>query len=62
MPKDFERCVAEGGRVRTKNLGGGKYMHLCFKNGKSYAGEVKIKEKLPSRSKARSDIKKEYGE
>ncbi len=43
MPADFERCVKEGGRVRTKELGNGKYMHICFKDGKSYAGEVKTK-------------------
>ena len=47
MPADFDRCVKEGGRVRTKDLGGGKYMHLCFdKAGKSHAGEVKTKKKL----------------
>jgi len=37
--------VADGGRVRTKKLKDGKYMHICFKNGKSYAGEVKKKKK-----------------
>jgi hypothetical protein len=45
MPKQFESCVSEGGRVRTKTLKGGKYIHLCFKDGKSFAGEVKTKEK-----------------
>lgn len=44
MPADFDRCVKAGGRVRTKKLSGGKYMHICFKDGKSYAGEVKKKE------------------
>lgn len=39
----FEKCIREGGRVRTKSLGGGKYMHLCFKDGKSFAGEIKTK-------------------
>jgi hypothetical protein len=41
MPKAFEDCVSGGGKVRTKKLGGGKYMHICFKDGKSYSGEVK---------------------
>jgi len=41
MPAAFEKCVREGGRVRTKKLKGGKYIHICFKDGKSYAGEVK---------------------
>ena len=45
MPKAFEDCVKNGGRVRTKKLSGGRYMHICFLNGKSYAGEVKTKEK-----------------
>lgn len=40
MPADFEKCVRNGGRVRTKTLSGGRYMHICFLNGKSYAGEV----------------------
>ena len=42
MPKDFDACVAAGGRVRTKKVGKGKYIHLCWdKEGKSHAGEVK---------------------
>ena len=45
MPAGFDRCVKNGGRVRTKKLSGGRYMHICFLNGKSYAGEVKIKKK-----------------
>jgi len=43
MPAGFDRCRAQGGRIRTKELGGGRYMHICFLNGKSYAGEVKTK-------------------
>lgn len=45
MPKAFKSCVAAGGRVRTKKLSGNRYMHLCFKGGKSAAGEVKKKKK-----------------
>lgn len=41
MPAEFEKCVSDGGKVRTKQLKGGKYIHICFINGKSYAGEVK---------------------
>ena len=45
MPQDFDKCVAEGGRVRTKSIKGGRYMRICFdKQGKSHAGEVKQKE------------------
>ena len=43
MPAAFDKCVASGGRVRTKTLGKGKYIHLCFKGGKSFAGHVKKK-------------------
>ena len=43
MPKAFDNCVTRGGRVRTKSLKGGKYLHLCFKGGKSFAGYVKRK-------------------
>jgi len=45
MPKEFESCVARGGRVRTKKVGANKYIHICFIDGKSYAGEVKTTKK-----------------
>ena len=45
MPKAFEDCVKNGGRVRTVKRGGNKYQHICFINGKSYAGEIKTKKK-----------------
>ena len=45
MPADFERCRKNGGKVRTKTLSDGKYMHICILNGKSYSGEVKTKKK-----------------
>ena len=45
MPKDFDKCVKEGGRVRTMKIKGGRYMKICYdKNNKSHAGEVKSKE------------------
>ena len=43
MPQAFDNCVKQGGKVRTKDLGRGKYIHICFINGKSYSGEVKTK-------------------
>ena len=61
MPKAFTDCIAAGGKVKTKTLKGGKYIHICFKDGKSVAGEVKTKSKTPSRSSTRREIKKEYG-
>jgi len=42
MPADFLKCVADGGRVRTMKVKGGRYMKICYdKDGKSHAGEVK---------------------
>ena len=56
MPASFEKCIKDGGRVRTKILSGGRYMYICFKNGKSYAGE--IHEKKPTRvSRVKGKIK-----
>ena len=43
MPKAFMSCVKRGGRVRTKRLSDKKYMHMCFKSGKTYVGEIKRK-------------------
>jgi len=45
MPKEFTSCVARGGKVRTKKLSKGRYIHICYIDGKSYAGEVKAKKK-----------------
>jgi hypothetical protein len=49
MPKNFDNCVKNGGRVRTKKLPNGKYMRICFLGGKSYAGEVKTKKEPKAR-------------
>ena len=43
MPKAFEDAIRKGARVITKTLKGGKYLHIAYLNGKSYAGEVKTK-------------------
>ena len=51
MPKDFQMCKEKGGRIRTKKLKGGKYMRICFLDGKSYAGEVKMMKKEGKTSK-----------
>ena len=47
MGKAFKRAVAKGARVRTKKLSGGRYIHIAFLNGKSYAGEVHKKKTNP---------------
>ena len=40
MSAAFLKCARSGGRVRTKKLGKGKYMKLCFKKGHTYVGHV----------------------
>jgi phage I-like protein len=52
FPADFERCVRQGGRVRTisgpnkeHGLSKDEYVKYCYKDGKSYRGEVKTKSK-----------------
>lgn len=40
MPQKFVNCYKSGGRVRTVRKGGYN-IPVCFKGGKSYAGEAK---------------------
>jgi hypothetical protein len=43
MPADFNKCVADGGRVRTIKIGKGRYAHICYdKAGKGHMGEIKL--------------------
>jgi len=46
MPQSFDNCVKKGGRVRTKRVNSDEYMHICFLDGKSYAGKVKKYKKV----------------
>jgi len=49
FPADFDRCVREGGRVKTVNPKAGTYIHVCWdKSGKSHSGEVKHTQKEAS--------------
>lgn len=59
MPTSFDKCVKEGGKVRTKVLKGGRYVHFCIKDGKSYMGEVK-KRKAGEGSKVISALREAY--
>lgn len=54
MPAAFTNCVKKGGKVRTLtvNKKKGTYMRVCYRNGKSYPGEVKTK-------KSKAEIAKE---
>ena len=59
MPKDFEKCVSDGGRVFTKSLKNGQYIHICIdKKGKSHPGEVKKKKEKSLFCKAKEAVSK----
>ena len=52
MPKAFEKCVDDGGKVRRVSgpskkhgLKEGEYVNYCTLNGKTYRGHVKKKGK-----------------
>jgi len=51
VPKTFDNCVKAGGRVRRKALSGGRYINICFKGSKSYAGYVKHSKGQPKGKK-----------
>ena len=51
MPAAFNRCVANGGKVRTKDLGGGRYQYICIFKGEVYPGEVHRKSKKRKQKK-----------
>lgn len=51
MPAGFDRCRANGGRIRTisgpdKHMGleDGEYLHICILKGKVHRGFVKKKD------------------
>ncbi|MCR4306304.1 MAG: hypothetical protein NUV73_04450 [Candidatus Daviesbacteria bacterium] len=47
MPADFDKCVKEGGKVITKRVNKGNYMHLCKdKGGKWHNGEERPYKKV----------------
>ena len=44
MPKAFIDCQKKGGKIITKKLPKGKYMHICYdKDGNAHPGEIKTK-------------------
>lgn len=45
MGKEFDNCVSKGGRVRTLSRGKNKFQRICFRGGKSFAGEIKTRKK-----------------
>ena len=51
MPKSFKDAVAQGARIRTKQLSEGRYIHIAYLDGKSFQDEVKKKRTLPPGTK-----------
>jgi hypothetical protein len=51
MPANFDKCIADGGKVITKRVNDTEYMHICYPKGggASVAGEVKKYKKLSKR-------------
>lgn len=47
MPENFDKCVVDGGRVRTITPKKGVYLHICYPKGggSPVRGEVKHSEK-----------------
>lgn len=45
MPKPFEQCVKNGGRVTTKKMKDGKMQKICYLDGKRFPGYVEKKKK-----------------
>jgi hypothetical protein len=53
MPAGFDKCVKNGGKVRTVTVNEkkGTYMRVCYLNDKSYPGEVKTKKSKAEKAK-----------
>ncbi len=51
MSQAFKDCVKRGGKVRTTTHGEDSYQHICYLDGKSYPGEVKVHKKKRTKHK-----------
>ena len=40
MPEPFDKCRAQGGKIRTTKPTPDTYLPICYIGGKSYRGEV----------------------
>lgn len=60
MPKDFDRCVREHGRVRRLVPKKGTYLNVCWKGGKTHRGELHHKD--PTVQGQRPRAERDYNE
>jgi len=51
MPKAFLKAIENGGKVITKQMSGGRYVHIVYPKGGGapIAGEIHHKEKIRKR-------------
>ena len=56
MPAGFDKCMRDGGRVRTIVPKKGTYFRVCWINGKSYRGEIKHDGKKKNIGKAAKKV------
>lgn len=54
MPQPFLDCIKNGGHVITKRVNETQYIKVCYKDGKSYSGEVHTYKKLSRKKKNKS--------
>jgi len=58
MPKAFNNCVKNGGKVRTKNLKNNRYIRICYdKQGKAHSGKVMTRQKKSNEEKIKTNVK-----
>jgi len=41
--KAFTDCMKKGGKIKTRQLGKGKYQRICTLKKKAYLGEIKVR-------------------
>jgi len=68
MPRDFDKCVAAGGKVRTESgpckehgLEANQYVKYCILGGKSFRGHVVTKSKAAARAAYKERLAKVKG-
>jgi hypothetical protein len=54
MPAKFNKCVKDGGNIKTIDVNDTQYMHVCYLNGESHAGEVKTKVSNNNKTKGKN--------
>lgn len=56
MPRLFNKCIANGGKIRTRTISKNRYRRICILDGKTYLGEIQIK-KVAKKKKRKKGYK-----